>query len=117
MNELISDIVLARAIGQAAREVPGVADLYAGNLGQIATYGPGGRVPGVRVRREAGQALVEIYLTISYVPALNLLALAETVRSHLYAELTRLAVDSVDTIDVVVADLVAEIVAPRSVTQ
>jgi uncharacterized alkaline shock family protein YloU len=117
MNELISDIVLARAIGQAAREVPGVADLYAGNLGQIATYGPGSRVPGVRVWREAEQVLVEIHLTISYDPALNVLALAETVRSRLCMELTRLAVDHIDTIDVVVADLVAEIVAPRLATQ
>jgi uncharacterized alkaline shock family protein YloU len=117
MNELISDIVLARAISQVAREVPGVADLYAGNLGQIATYGPGGRVPGVRVRREAGQVLVEIHLTISYVPALNILALAETVRSRLSMELTRLAVDHVDTIDVVIADLVAESLAPRSATR
>lgn len=113
MSALLSDFDLARALSQAAREVPDVTDIYGGHLGEIATYGPGGRVAGVRVRREAGQVLIEIHLTITYDPKLNVLMLAETVRTCLAAELRRLAVAHVGAIDVVVADLVATTAATK----
>ncbi|HEU4327995.1 MAG TPA: Asp23/Gls24 family envelope stress response protein [Roseiflexaceae bacterium] len=113
MNESLSDFALARALGQAAMGVPDVAGIYGGQLGEIATYGPGGRVSGVRVRREAGQVLVEIHLTITYDPKLNVLVLAETVRSRLAAELRRLTVAHVGAIDVVVADLAVAAAATR----
>lgn len=113
MSEPLSDFGLARVLGQVARGVPGVAGVYGGHLGEIATYGPGGRVPGVRVRREAGQVLVEVHLTITYVPTLNLLALAETVRGRLAAELAWLAAGHAGAIDVVVADLTVATTATR----
>lgn len=113
MSEPLSDFVLARVLDQAVRKVPGVAGIYGGHLGEIATYGPGGRVSGVRVRREAGQVRVEVHLTVTYAPTLNVLALAETVRSSLAAEVARLAAGHVGTIDVVVADLAAATAAAR----
>lgn len=113
MSEPLSDFVLAQALGQAVREVPGVAGIYGGHLGEIATYGPGGRVSGVRVRREAGLVQVEVHLTMTYAPTLNVLALAETVRRRLAAEVARLAASRVGTIDVVVADLAAATTAAR----
>ncbi|WP_221934933.1 hypothetical protein [Georgenia yuyongxinii] len=41
---------LADAVAAAALAVPGVARLHAGALGEAATYLPGRRVPGVRIR-------------------------------------------------------------------
>lgn len=105
MNEHLSDFDLAQALSLVTQAVPGVAGVYGGQLSAIATYGRGGRVPGIRVCRDAGQVIVEVYLTIAYTPALRVLALAETVRSRLRAELVRLAIDRVGAIDVVVADV------------
>lgn len=36
------------AVAQAVRSVPGVADLHAGPFGEVGTYLPGRRVPGIR---------------------------------------------------------------------
>lgn len=44
-----SPVELARAAAAAARDVPGVADLDSGGVGEFATYGGGTRVPGIRL--------------------------------------------------------------------
>lgn len=47
----ISLTVVARLAAAAAREVPDVLELHGGTLGEVATYGHGGPVRGVRVER------------------------------------------------------------------
>jgi hypothetical protein len=47
------DGVAAEAVAAAARECPAVEDLHPGSPGEIATYLPGHRVIGVRVRPDA----------------------------------------------------------------
>ncbi|AIJ24762.1 MULTISPECIES: hypothetical protein [Amycolatopsis methanolica group] len=42
----------AGRIATAVQACPHVAGLHAGRFGEIATYLPGGRVPGVRIRPE-----------------------------------------------------------------
>ncbi len=42
----------ADLIAVAVRAVRGVADLHSGSFGEVATYLPGRRVPGVRIRDE-----------------------------------------------------------------
>jgi uncharacterized alkaline shock family protein YloU len=42
----------ADLVAQAARSVPGVHDLHGGVVGEVATYLPGRRVTGVRLRDE-----------------------------------------------------------------
>lgn len=41
---------VADLVAAAARAVPGVHDLHAGSVGEVATYLPGRRVNGVRMR-------------------------------------------------------------------
>lgn len=113
MNEHLSDFDLAQALSFVTQAVPGVAGVYGGQLSAIATYGPGGRVPGIRVCRDAGQLMVEVYLTITYTPALRVLSLAETVRGQLRSELARLAIDHIGAIDVVVADVELPTMTPE----
>jgi hypothetical protein len=47
------DGVDADAVASATRGCPDVEDLCAGSLGDVATYLPGRRLPGVRIDREA----------------------------------------------------------------
>lgn len=112
MEEQLATFVLAQALVRAVRAVPGVADVYGGRLGEIATYGRGGRVPGIRIRTEGGQVQVEVHLIITYAPDLNLPALAETVRNQIRQQVATLAIDTVGAIDVVVDD-VAVTTAPH----
>ena len=74
------DLRLARAVAAAARAVPGVAALTPGRFAPAATYGPGGVVHGVAVRRRTGGVTVEVHLCAAYAPALDLPALADRVR-------------------------------------
>jgi hypothetical protein len=39
----------ADLVAEVVRSVPGVADLHTGSFGEVATYLPGRRVPGVRL--------------------------------------------------------------------
>lgn len=48
------------AVAAACRSVPGVADLHPGMFGEVATYLPGRRVPGVRVTPDA----VDVHLVV-----------------------------------------------------
>jgi hypothetical protein len=60
------DLTLARVIAQVVRCVPGVQGMSAGRFGTVATHGPGGRAPGVVVRRAvSGQFAIEIHLIAS----------------------------------------------------
>jgi uncharacterized alkaline shock family protein YloU len=43
---------VADLVAAAVRAVPGVADLHAGSFGEVATYLPGRRVAGVRIRED-----------------------------------------------------------------
>ncbi len=56
------DASLARRVASAALGVPGVAGLSPGIEVEIATYGPGERVRGVRLRRGRTGVEVEVHL-------------------------------------------------------
>jgi hypothetical protein len=96
---------VARAAAAAARSVPGVAALSPGRFAAAATYGPGGVVHGVAVRRWAGGVAVEVHLSAAYAPALDLPALAERVRRAVAAALRAAGTGPRRQIDVVVDDL------------
>ncbi len=53
---------LADAVADAVRSVPGVVDLHTGTYGEVATYLPGRRVNGVRVRDDG----VEVHVVLAY---------------------------------------------------
>ncbi|NYD21599.1 Asp23/Gls24 family envelope stress response protein [Kineococcus aurantiacus] len=57
---------LADDVAAAVRAVPGVARLHAGALGELGTYLPGRRVPGVRVGDDvlAGRAPLEVHVVL-----------------------------------------------------
>lgn len=56
---------LADIIAQAVSTVPGVRSLSKGRFALAATYGPGGRVPGVVLwRQAAGKLLIEVHIVI-----------------------------------------------------
>ena len=105
MESQLLEFVIARALAHAARDVPGVVELFGGRLGEIATYGRGARVPGVRVWREAGRLHVEAHIVAAYPPEHTLPALADSVRVRLRQQLSELGVANLGPIDVVVADL------------
>jgi hypothetical protein len=68
---------LAESIAAATTRVPGVAGLSGGKFGQVATYGPGQKVNGVRF---AGDA-VEVHVVAEWVASLP--RLADDVRTAL----------------------------------
>lgn len=105
MESQLQEFVIARALALAARDVPGVADLFSGRLGEIATYGRGGRVPGIRVWRAAGRLHVEAHIVAAYPPEHTLPALADSVRGRLRRRLLDLGVADIGPIDVIVADV------------
>lgn len=66
---------LADLVAAAVTRVPGVAGLHAGTFGEAATYLPGRRVNGVRLRED----VTEVHVTLVYgVPVLEA---AERIRS------------------------------------
>lgn len=59
---------LADLVAAAVMSVPGVAGLHTGSFGEVATYLPGRRVNGVRLRQET----TEVHVTLVYgVPVLE----------------------------------------------
>lgn len=52
---------LSVQVAEAVRTVPGVADLHGGVFGEVATYLPGGRVSGVRIRPDHTEVHVSIF--------------------------------------------------------
>ncbi len=105
METQLPEFAIAQVLARTARAVPGVADVYGGRLGEIATYGRGSRVPGVRVERAGGQFQIEVHIVAVYTPELVLPVLAETVRSRLRQQLQDLAVPDIGAIDVVIDDV------------
>lgn len=53
----------------AALRVPGVADMHGGHGAEVATYGPGRRVRGVRVRSHTGACALELHVIPELGPA------------------------------------------------
>jgi uncharacterized alkaline shock family protein YloU len=113
MSAQLSEFALAQALVEVTRAVPGVAGLYGGHFGEIATYGRGGRVPGIRIRTEGGQVIVEIHLIVTYAPNMSVLALAETVRDQIRQHGTTLATAKGGAIDVVVDDIAVPATPPE----
>ena len=66
-----SPVDVARVVADAARSHDDVVDLDAGLAGEFATYGLGGRVPGVRVERDRdGRTQVQVRLVVRFGRAL-----------------------------------------------
>jgi uncharacterized alkaline shock family protein YloU len=105
MESQLPEFVIAKALAHAARDVAGVVDLFSGRLGEIATYGRGGRVPGVRVWREDGHLHIEAHIVAAYPPEYPLPTLADDVRGRLRELLPELGVAASGPIDVIVADV------------
>ncbi len=83
---------LADAVVFAVTAVPGVAGMHSGRFGEVATYLPGRRVSGVRVRSE----LVEVHVTVQW--GFDLLPTADAIRT--VAELV-----AARPVDVVIQDV------------
>ncbi|MEP6854803.1 MAG: Asp23/Gls24 family envelope stress response protein [Pedococcus sp.] len=66
---------LADLVAAAVLSVPGVAGLHTGSFGEVATYLPGRRVNGVRLREDA----TEVHVTLVY--GTPVLETAEMIRS------------------------------------
>jgi hypothetical protein len=80
-NALRREIRLARAIAETVRSVPGIADIRQGQFAEIATYGPGDKVPGIVLRVTPEGAYIEVHVSALYSDGLVLSALATQVRS------------------------------------
>ena len=52
----------ADVVAAAVKGVPGVAGLHGGMFGEVGTYLPGRRVPGVRI----GDGVTEVHVTLFY---------------------------------------------------
>lgn len=77
----------ADRIAAAVRAVPGVADLHAGMFGEVGTYLPGRRVPGVRITDSS----VDVHITVVFDAPVRDTAAA--VRSAVAAQLPGVAVN------------------------
>jgi hypothetical protein len=69
---LLSDCSLARRVAAAVLAAPGVRALSPGPAGAVATYGPGERVEGVRLRQTGAGLVVEVRVvldTLALLPA------------------------------------------------
>lgn len=82
----VSPVVVARVAATAAREVAEVVDLHGGALGEVATYGEGGVVRGVRIKRPP-HPRVRLHLAVRFGARLD--AVAEEVRRRVAAALTQ----------------------------
>lgn len=102
MTAAVAPIRIARAAASAARGVPGVLDLSAGAVGEFATYGDGGREPGVRVTRDA-VTRVTLRLVVEFGRALP--ELAEDVRETVAAVIAPLAGDVGPVVDLEIVDV------------
>jgi len=118
-----SPMAIAREIARILRDVPGVAGLSPGRFDVAATYGPGGVVPGVVVRRDgAGELVVAAYIVAALALVTDgpsdagaspepddmppLLALAERERERVRMYCSARALPLVgDRVRVVIADL------------
>jgi uncharacterized alkaline shock family protein YloU len=96
-------VEIARRVAAAAQEVPDVLGLHGGVLGEIATYGQGGPVRGVCVRRPP-EAAVELHLVVRFGARLD--EVADAVRERVSAALVQHSPAFVGArVDVHVADV------------
>jgi len=98
----VPSIRIARAAAAAARGVPGVVDLSAGTVGEFATYGEGGREPGVKVSRNAATR-VTLRLVVEF--GLDLPQLAQDVRDTVTAVVAPLTGDAPSVVDLEIVDV------------
>ncbi len=105
MEQQLPEFVIAEELARVTRNIPGVADLYGGTFGTIATYGRGGRVSGIRVQREEGRLAVEVHVIATYSPDLKVPAFADEVRERIRQHLRTTQAGQLGNIDVVVADI------------
>ena len=103
-----SPVDVARVVAVAARSHDDVVDLDAGLVGEFATYGLGGRVPGVRVEVDRdGSTQVRLRLVVRFGRPLP--DIGDEVRSRVTAGLGGTAESEVH---VHVADIVSEDAGP-----
>ncbi|MDP8930306.1 MAG: Asp23/Gls24 family envelope stress response protein [Actinomycetota bacterium] len=99
----ISSAAVARLAAAAAQEVPEVLALDGGTLGEIATYGREGPVPGVRVER-APRPRVRLHTVMRFGARLD--EVADEVRRRVRAKLaTQAPAFAEAVVDVHVADV------------
>lgn len=100
------DLSVADRIAQAVRCVPGVCRMSGGRFALIATYGPGGRVPGVVLRKEMPDRLfIEVHVVVSETLLLAALQQRQTEASAPHPVLLQLA----ERIRLAVQQVVAEL--------
>ncbi len=97
---------IAQTIARSVREVPGVADIYAGRSIIPAVIKRSRNVPGVQVLTEAGRLKIEVQVVATYTPDLSMPAVAAAIRRNIRQHLTTSGINNLDTIDVVFADIV-----------
>ena len=97
---------LADRVAEATLSVPGVTGLHAGSFGEVASYLPGRRVNGVRLRDDVAQVHVAVAM------GQPLLQVAEAVR----AAVATLVTTPVEVVveDVTAADEVAAAADPQA---
>lgn len=61
-NDRISSVAIARAVAEAVDSLPSVAGLHAGSVGEIATYGLGERIAGVRVSADRPDPAIAVHI-------------------------------------------------------
>jgi uncharacterized alkaline shock family protein YloU len=88
----------ADRVAAAVRAVPGVADLHPGMFGEVGTYLPGRRVPGIRIDDGA----VQVHICVVFGPSVRDTAAA--VRAAIAAQLPEATV-----IDVTVEDVIRDL--------
>jgi hypothetical protein len=76
-----SEVGLARAVAEAVRAVPGIANVSPGQFAERATYGPGEKVPGIVVDWVDDGLEIEAHVCAHYTNALVLPELAARVRT------------------------------------
>ncbi len=69
-SERVASVAAARAVSDAVRSLPDVAGLYSGSVGEIATYGVGERVGGVRVGTARPRPDVDVHVVAVFGRAL-----------------------------------------------
>jgi hypothetical protein len=82
---------------------PGVAGLGSGTIGELATYLPGRRVPGIRVTQE----LVELEICAAWGPSAKLIA------SQIWAALAAIVTDR--PIEIVITDIAPPAMTPTAI--
>ena len=97
-HALISNDILARFAGDAAREVAGVHDLVGSTLNRHTLH----RHDGVRVTREAGRVAVELHLALDW--GASAPSVGEQVQARVADYLARMADARPDSVYVVVAE-------------